>query len=542
MKILGMNASDILFALFIGLVIIAVVVAAYYVLRRKARRAISSRIMEVTTPPAVQPAEHTLHLHHESAETPMGAPAPMEDSTVELIIVTPEEIPAPTQEVKDLQRAIVERGAAYKRFAFRVLLVLMGSTLGLGLVHWLVQPTGPSRYEPSINRIIEDSTFPTLLCVYVVLTFIALLAARFTRSLFGTASEVAKGTPKSNISGLELPAAIRPRRLVFLIWFWVWAGVSKAMWCYSTLPGNNKYLFTFGAFALSGGIYAWFRLGRRRLERIYAVPPPLHLLALRVFGSPFLSEFLLLTKAWRYMGITFRLDGPDTVGYKESDVWNYVTGRLHASIVEDQEELALEIEHFGREVDPHLRYPINSMQCLDKTWKEALDRMIGLAHVAVVDLANLTPANKGVAYEVTRLLEIMPRERVVFLINGSTDLAVVREVMSRALVGRSSGHPHAGEHGSRVVVYHTGVVKRERDLLSIFDDGDGKGAVDALALVGLLHAKALASFSPQQLEERARSVRRVRWTRLRIPMVFRILGIAALALQALFALMMVLGA
>ena len=83
------------------------------------------------------------------------------------------------------------------------------------------------------------------------------------------------------------------------------------------------------------GYLYWIYRGATDAERLYPYRPPLNLLALRVFGSPNLSDFLNLSDAWQWIATRQLLDGPDTAGHKAKDLLNYLSGRIDRSIKAD---------------------------------------------------------------------------------------------------------------------------------------------------------------------------------------------------------------
>jgi hypothetical protein len=115
------------------------------------------------------------------------------------------------------------------------------------------------------------------------------------------------------------------------------------------------------------------RRKKAELERRYPVDPPLVLLTLRVFSSPSLQEVILLADRWRWVGPLQRLDGPDTARSGLLEVTAYLLGRVENVVVENEGELASALAHFDSEPDNQLRCPLNSVQCNDASWKQALE-------------------------------------------------------------------------------------------------------------------------------------------------------------------------
>lgn len=206
----------------------------------------------------------------------------------------------------------------------------------------------------------------------------------------------------------------------------------------------------------------WFQRTRVAIERAYPFVAPQQLLALRVFGSPHLADFLDLTNEWQWIGVRLRLDGPGTTGHKLRDLVNFAAGRLDRSIVEDDAELTAALADFRERPDKRLRFPVNSVQCSNRVWKDAVDRLLDRSDAVVMDLASLGPQNKGVAYEVGRLFARIALARIVLLIDDSTDREVLRELVANAWAAIPSDSPnaHASEPSLRVFDMGGGAERR----------------------------------------------------------------------------------
>jgi len=196
------------------------------------------------------------------------------------------------------------------------------------------------------------------------------------------------------------------------------------------------------------GYLYWIHRGAAGVERQYSYQPPLNLLALRVFGSPNLADFLNLSDAWQWIGTRQLLDGPDTAGHKAKDLLNYLAGRIDRSITGDATELSEALEAFSTWPDRMLRFPVNSMQCANATWKEALQHLLDRADVVVMDLSSLSAQNRGVAYELGKLVDEVPLNRVVLLFDESTDLNVLKDILARAHEGIAADSPNRQGGGS----------------------------------------------------------------------------------------------
>ena len=242
----------------------------------------------------------------------------------------------------------------------------------------------------------------------------------------------------------EGAASVRPVFLSLIAGLWVVIAIMTASGIDNFVPEPVGRALTAAALAAVVAFLLWFARARTALERRFPASAPRRLLTLRVFGSPHLADFLELTSEFKWIGTRLQLDGPGTSGQKTRDVLNFVAGRLDRSIVENTGELEQAIATFVERPDRQLRYPVNSMQCNNAIWKEAVDRMIERSDAVVMDLASLSTRNMGVAYEVGRLLARVETSRIVLLIDATTDRQVLRRIVADAWAAMPADSPNAG--------------------------------------------------------------------------------------------------
>ena len=180
------------------------------------------------------------------------------------------------------------------------------------------------------------------------------------------------------------------------------------------------------------------------------------LLALRVFDSPYLDEFLDLSDLWRWMGPIQRLHGPDTATADVHMVTSYLTGRVRTHVVDTIAKLEQAIHTLRRAPDLAMRYPINSLQCSEDVWREAVRILVDESAVVVVDLSNLSAENRAVAWEVGLLANRMPFSHTVLLIHDSTDMDVFRQVLAEAVANISPDSPNANAATKGPIIIHMG--------------------------------------------------------------------------------------
>jgi hypothetical protein len=177
----------------------------------------------------------------------------------------------------------------------------------------------------------------------------------------------------------------------------------------------------------------------------------------------------------------------------ESRLQQALSERGEVSVVVRQWLDAAELDQALRTItetrDSQLRSRFNSLQCNDRIWKEALHRLIERADVVVMDLSGFTERNRGCAYELGRLVNHVPLERVLLLIDDETDLAGLRQLLCEVTAG------HSGvATAQQLRVFHLGSQPIRRDHESVYEwQRRATSPIDAERLIGLLCDAACAN-------------------------------------------------
>ena len=150
------------------------------------------------------------------------------------------------------------------------------------------------------------------------------------------------------------------------------------------------------------------------------------------------------------------LDGPDTAGGKVRDLVHFLAGRIDRSIVEDAAELREALDAFSARPDRKLRFPVNSMQCSNATWQEALQHLLDQADVVVMDLSGLSEQNWGVAYERGKLINEVPLNSSRSVVRRLYRYEVLRDILARAYENVAADLPNRFETGVRVRMFDMG--------------------------------------------------------------------------------------
>jgi hypothetical protein len=459
-----------------------IAIVSMFLLRSMAREAITRQVVAAPPLPSAAVREPSADDIHAVAR-PSVAPLSTSVSLLDLRVVKPIDLPDVSEHARARIDAIRNRGRLLRRlFRDSVVTIAAGSLAIALLAWWLLSPDTSAQ------------TFPWFTTVLVAVTLLVLFKGRQEESSLGPAFWILRHTLRYVRGGAALERSrwereITPIRPVI-------APVLRILWAVFTVGRSLTYLGSSTSakwvpIVLSVVLVAAsalrLRRGRTALESRYPVYSPLRLLTLRVFGGP--TRFVQLLDLWHWFGPLYRLDGPDTAGSKTSDVLAYATGRLDAAITEDAAELDQALRTFTETRDSQLRFRFNSLQCNDRIWKDALHRLIERADVVVMDLSGFTERNRGCAYEIGRLVNHVPLERVLLLIDDETDLDGVRQLLCEVTAGQSGAVTT-----QQLRLFHLGSQPIRRDHESVYEwQRRATSPIDAERLIGLLCDAACAN-------------------------------------------------
>jgi len=149
------------------------------------------------------------------------------------------------------------------------------------------------------------------------------------------------------------------------------------------------------------------------------------LLLLRVFSLGKLSEqlFDMVSERWRFHGSIQMIAGPDLVTstIEPHELLDYLSGRLNGLFINDRQAMERQLEHLDLKPDFDGRYRVNEFFCYDNTWKMALRRLVGSTDVVLMDLRSFSEHNAGCITEIHALIDLMPLQRIVLLVDDDTD-------------------------------------------------------------------------------------------------------------------------
>jgi hypothetical protein len=161
---------------------------------------------------------------------------------------------------------------------------------------------------------------------------------------------------------------------------------------------------------------------------------PRTLLLLRVFALARRSEQLFdrLRKHWQYAGNITMIAGPDLVT-------STVEPNEFLEFVKNLETRANAIDTAR---DPDGRYRISEFFCHNDTWQMTMERLARTSDAVLMDLRSFSPANQGCIFELGRLVDSVDLDRVVFMVDNTTDGGFLESTLNQLWQNMSTDSPN----------------------------------------------------------------------------------------------------
>jgi hypothetical protein len=219
---------------------------------------------------------------------------------------------------------------------------------------------------------------------------------------------------------------------------------------------RSWFLAPFAAFAVYK-IVALLGFALLRHDHASAAPDR-KLLLLRVFLLGRRSErlFNAFGKVWRHAGSIRLIAGPDlaTTTVEPGEFLDFLSNKLSRHFISGPERLTqrlAETEPPRRDFDG--RYRVSGFFCHDDTWKMVLGRLAGASDTVLMDLRGFSPSNKGCLFEINELLNVVSLNRVVFVVDGTTDLAFLDEMFVQGWAALRADSPNRELAEPRVLLF-----------------------------------------------------------------------------------------
>jgi len=242
--------------------------------------------------------------------------------------------------------------------------------------------------------------------------------------------------------------AFSDAQLLARTWWLVMVAVT-AVEMVSVYPGTVPLLQILAVSTLAYLVFP--PLLARGLRWAYAAAPrpaPRTLLLLRVFGDTARTEALFdrIASRWQLFGPVTMIAAPDVIArtVDPGDFLRFALGHIGTSFVNSRADLDRRLATMDERPDPDGRYRINEFCCRDNTWQATVVELMQRADAVVMDLRGFNAQRMGCEFELRELAARLSPERVVLVVDGSTD---------RALLGR---HSRVGETAMQVAEVQRG--------------------------------------------------------------------------------------
>ena len=178
------------------------------------------------------------------------------------------------------------------------------------------------------------------------------------------------------------------------------------------------------------------------------------LLVLRVFSLGKKSEalFQAIAQRWRYLGHVQLIAGPDlaTATIEPHEFLTFLSGRLRQEFINGNETLRQRLATLETQKDFDRRFRINELFCFADTWKQALAALVDKQNTVLMDLRSFTARKPGCIHELNTLVRVVPLNRVLLVVDHTTDLEFLSQVLQQAL--RQSGKDVAANGPGNVMI------------------------------------------------------------------------------------------
>jgi hypothetical protein len=163
------------------------------------------------------------------------------------------------------------------------------------------------------------------------------------------------------------------------------------------------------------------------------------LLLLRVFslGARSSRLFDAFSRLWRYQGHVRMIAGPDLANttVEPHEFLDFLAGRLNRRFISGPDVLEWRMAEAETKRDTDGRFRVASFYCHDDTWRMVLRRLARESDLVMMDLRGFTPANQGCVYEISELLDTMPLDRIMLVVDATTDETFLTETLRTSWAG-----------------------------------------------------------------------------------------------------------
>ena len=161
---------------------------------------------------------------------------------------------------------------------------------------------------------------------------------------------------------------------------------------------------------------------------------PVRLLLLRVFRARRRLEGLMrgVEVFWRYGGPIYLIAGPDLASRfaDPPNLMAFLRQELHRRVLSSAAHVEERLATVDDRPDQDGRYRVNEFFCSGSSWQYCVSRLVTRVDVILADFRGFETQNRGAAFELRTLMDRVPFDKLVCLVDGSTDVAALSDMVA----------------------------------------------------------------------------------------------------------------
>ncbi|WP_201210576.1 hypothetical protein [Rhodocyclus purpureus] len=355
-----------------------------------------------------------------------------------------------------------------------------------GLVFWVTTLSASPILLLFLNRAIR-SIGPSLLAMMLVATAGGMLAQLAASTPAGMTALVTANGIMHLPTGWVLHIATLAGMVAFAPLAWVLGKLLRTAYAAKWLSDQSLVIDTLWIFQASLlsidltweiGHEGWIGLGAFLLYKLITVAgmwpaaraarkrKPLRLLLLRVFSrrdkegktvsrrASAEKLFDLINSRWRYAGPIYMIAAPDLASstIDPDEFLDFLAGRLHERFILNPSDLQARLAALDDRCDFDARWRATEFFCGEETWRTAVQALMARSDLVAMDLRDFRPENEGCRFELQALVDLVPIQRVLLLVDKSTDISFLKATLDFCIGQAPANSPNAKALGEIAMV------------------------------------------------------------------------------------------
>ena len=191
----------------------------------------------------------------------------------------------------------------------------------------------------------------------------------------------------------------------------------------------------------------------------------IRLLLLRVFSLGKRSEqlFSVVTKRWRFVGSVQLISGPDlaTTTVEPHEFIGFLGGRISRHFIGNKKQFERRLSELDAAKDFDGRYRISNFFCFENTWEAVLSSLVKSTNAVIMDLRGFTAKKSGCVRELDELVNVIPLQRVVLVVNATTDMTFLKHTLRQSWQHVRAGSPNLQADNPEIVLFKLADLKAD---------------------------------------------------------------------------------